>query len=163
MPPPHAQQRNRAQGYARHDRGAARRLQRADRVAEHHDPGHRADQRLEVEEGSGQLGRDAALPVGEQRERGQRAAQGQGHGGQDRAGRVRHRRQAFGHGRVDQRGQGRPQELHGGDRDRVPALQQPGLAHGEGGRDQQRDQDQAVPEHGSPAAVAAGDQANPGQ
>jgi hypothetical protein len=56
MPPPHAQQRNRAQGYARDDRGAAGRLPGADRVAEHHDPRHRADQRLEVEEGPGQLG-----------------------------------------------------------------------------------------------------------
>jgi hypothetical protein len=137
MPPPHAEQRNRAQGYARDDRGAARRLQRADRVAEHHHPGQRADQRFEIEEGAGQFGRDAALPEGEQGERNQRAAKGQGHGGDDRTGRVRHRGQALGHDRVDQRGQGRPQELHGGDRDRVPSPQQPGLAHGERGRDQQ--------------------------
>jgi hypothetical protein len=163
MPPPHAQQRNRTQGYARDDRGAAGRLQRAGRVAEHHDPGHRADQRLEVEEGPGQLGGDAALPVGEQRERDQRPSHRQGHGGDDRAWRVWHRRQAFGHRRVGQRGQGRPEELHGGDRDRVSPLQQPGLAHGERGRDQQRDQDQAVAEHGRATAVAAGDQANPGQ
>src|ERR1700759_3554634 len=87
MPPPPAEQRNRAQGYARNDRGTPGRLQRADRVAEHDHAGQRADQRLEVEEGPGQLGRDAALPVGEQGERRQRAGQGQGHGGDGRAGR----------------------------------------------------------------------------
>jgi hypothetical protein len=138
MPPPRAEQRNRAQGYAHDDGGASGRLQRADRVAEHHYARERADQRLEVEEGSGQLGRDAALPVGEQGERDQRAAQGQRHRGDDRARPVRGGRQAFGHGRVQQRGQRRPQELHGGDRDRVAPVQEPGLAHGERGRQHQR-------------------------
>jgi hypothetical protein len=163
MPPPPAEQRNRAQGYARDDRGAPGRLQRADRVAERDHAGQRADQRLEVEEGPGQLGRDAALPEGEQGERRQRAGQGQGHRGDDRAGRVRDRRQALGHTRVHQRGQGRPEELHGGDRDRVTSLQQPGLADGERGRDQQRDQHQPVPEGRGATAVAPRDQADPGQ
>jgi hypothetical protein len=163
MPPPHAEQRNRAQGYAGHDPRASRRLQRAHRVAEGHHPGQRADQRLQVEEGSGHLSRDPGLPVGEQGERDQRARDGQGQRGQHRAGRRRYRRQSLGHHGVHQRGQGSAEELDRGDRDRVPALQDPVLGHGERGRDQQREQHQAVTGGGGAAPVPASDQGHSAQ
>ena len=53
------------------------------------------------------------------------------------------------------------QELHGGDRDRVAAGQQPALRHRGRGAQQQRRQHQAVAGHGRAAASAArGDQAD---
>ena len=58
---------------AEQDHGAAGELQRPERIAERQRAGGGADQRLEVEERPRELGRDARLPVGEQRERQQRA------------------------------------------------------------------------------------------
>ena len=58
---------------AEQDHRAARELQRPERVAERQRARGGADQRLEVEERPRELGRDPRLPVGEQRERQQRA------------------------------------------------------------------------------------------
>ncbi len=58
---------------AEQDHRAARELERAERVAEGERARGRADQRLEVQERARELRRDARLPVGEQRERQQRA------------------------------------------------------------------------------------------
>jgi hypothetical protein len=160
---PQAQQRNCAQGYADHDRRAPGRLQRAHRVAERDDSGQRADQRFEVEESPGRFGRDPLLAVGEQGERDQRAEDGQRQRGQDRARRVRYRRQPLRDHGIQQSGQGRPEELHRGDRDRVPVAQYPVLGHGERGRHQDRQQHQAIADRGGTAAMSAGDQADPGQ
>ena len=59
--PPHAAQRDAAE-----DGRAPGQLGRASRVTEDHDARHRADQRLDVEERPGDLGRQPALPEGEQ-------------------------------------------------------------------------------------------------
>ena len=161
--PASAEQREGAQGDARDDGGAPGDLRRADRVSEHDDARHGADERLEVEEGAGHLGRYPALPVGEERERQQRAPGRQGDGGQDRGRAVRDGRQALRGRREQQRRQGRAQELHGRDRDRVAAGQQAGLCHGEPGRQQQRHEDQAIAGGRGAAALAAGDQADASQ
>jgi hypothetical protein len=160
---PAADQRQAAEGDATQDGGAARDLDRPGRVAEQDDPGHGADQRLDVDEGPGHLGRNPALPVGEQGERRQRAGRGERGGDQHRAGGVRHGRQALGRGRERQRGERGPQELHGGDRDRVAAAQEPGLGHGERGRQQERHEHQPVATERGAAAVAPGDEGYPGQ
>jgi hypothetical protein len=72
---------------------------------------------------------------------------------------VRGGRHALGGGER-QRGQGGAQELHGGDRDRVTAAQQPDLRHGERGRQQQRDEHQAVTGRRGAAPLTARDQAD---
>jgi hypothetical protein len=156
------EQRKGAEGDARDDRGAAQGLGRAGRVAEDDDARDRADERLDVDECPGHLGGYPALPVGEQRERQQRAAGREGHGGRGRAQAVRGGRHALGR-RERQRGQSGPQELHGGDRDRVTAAQQPDLPHGERGRQQQRDEHQGIAGRRGAAAMTARDQADAGE
>jgi hypothetical protein len=153
---------------AQHDPGqdgrATRRLGRPDRVAEGGGAGGRADQRFQVHEGAGDLGRDAGLAVGEQRGGCQRARQRQaGDGQQDpRAGR-RDGGEGLGGGGHRQGGERGREELHGGHGDRVAAGEQAGLGHGEGGREQQGGQDKAVASDARPAAPAGGDQADPGE
>jgi hypothetical protein len=72
--------------------------------------------------------------------------------------------QSLGQGGHGQHGQRGAQHLHGGDRDRVAAGQQPGLGHGERGGQQQRGQDQAVSGQARVALGAhRGHQADPGQ
>ncbi len=83
------------------------------------------------------------------------------HGADGRA--MRDGRQALRGRREQQRRQGRAQELHGRDRDRVAAGQQAGLCHGEPGRQQQRHEDQAIAGGRGAAALAAGDQADASQ
>src|SRR5215469_18831724 len=56
------------------DRRATYELRDASRVAEQHYTGGSTDERLEVHEGTGNLGWHARLAVGEQRERRQRAS-----------------------------------------------------------------------------------------
>ena len=83
-------------------------------------PGGGADQRLEVEERARQLGRDARLPVGEQRERHERAGGGQRDQRQHRRrarGRVREALER----RVGERREPAADHLHRGHRDRVAA------------------------------------------
>jgi hypothetical protein len=62
-------QRQAAERDARQDGQAARDLHQPDRVAERHHAGDGADQRLEVQEGPGDLGRHPALAEREQGER----------------------------------------------------------------------------------------------
>ena len=143
-PPAGAQQRKAAQSDARDDGGTASRLERAGRVPEQGHPGHRAHERLEVDERPGDLRGHPALPVGEEREGQQRAARGESHSGQDGARAVWHRGQALRDGGERQHGEGRTQELHGGDRDGVLAMQQANLPDGERGGQQQRHEHQPV-------------------
>jgi hypothetical protein len=138
------EQREGAQGDARDDGGPADGLDRAGRVAEDDDACHRADEWLDVDEGPGHLGGHPALPVGEERERQQRATGRESHGGQDRRRAVRGGGHALGRRRERQHGEGGSQELHGRDRDRVAVPQQPGLRHGERRRHQQRPQHQGI-------------------
>jgi hypothetical protein len=159
-PAPARQQRKAAQADARNDGRAPADLHGAERVAEDGDAGDGADQRLEVEERPGDLGRHPALPEGEQRERHQRAERRQRADGQDRAGAGRDGRCALrdqGEGQGGHRGR---QELHGGDRDRVAAGQQPDLRDGERSPDEQGDQHQPVAGQRRAAPAAAGDQAD---
>jgi hypothetical protein len=158
-----AQQREAAQGDASQDGRAARELHRAGRVAEDDDARYRPDERLQVEEGPGDLGGHLALRVGEQRERQQRSARRQAGDGQHDARAGREGGHAFRGHRERQRGERRPQELHRGQRDRVAALQPPGLRHRERGRQQQRRQHQAVAGGCCAAPASARDQADAGQ
>jgi hypothetical protein len=158
--PAAGQQREAAQGDAGDDGHAPGDLGRADRIAEGDGACRRADQWLEIEEGAGHLGRYPALPVGEQREGQQCPAECQSDGGKDSSRVVGCRGHALGGHRERQHGQGSPQELQGGDRDRVTARQHPDLRHGEGGGHQQRCQHESIAAGGHAAAVAARDQAD---
>jgi hypothetical protein len=101
------------------------------------------------------------LPEGEQRERDQRAERRQRADGQDRAGAGRHGRCALRDAGEGQGGHRGGQELHGGDRDRVAARQQPDLRDRERGRDEQGDQHQPVAgQRRATPVAAAGDQAD---
>jgi hypothetical protein len=154
------QQRQAAQADARHDGRAAADLYRAERVTEEGDARDGADQRLKVEERPGDLGGHPALPEGEQREGHQRAERRQRADGQDRARAGRDGRCALrdqGEGQGGHRGR---QELHGGDRDRVAAGQQPDLRDGERSPDEQGDQHQPVAGQRRAAPAPAGDQAD---
>jgi hypothetical protein len=167
VPPPGRaatrQQRQAAQADARHDGRAATDLHRAERVTEEGDARDGADQRLEVEERPGDLGGHPALPEGEQREGHQRAERGQRADGQDRARADRDGRAALGEQGEGQGGRRGGQELHGGDRDRVAAGQQPDLRDGERSPDEQGDQHQPVAGQRRAAPAATGDQADAAQ
>jgi hypothetical protein len=67
---PRSQQRQAAQRDPDQDGRAPGCLCHADRVAEHDGTSGRADERLQVHEGAGDLGGDPGLPIGEERERG---------------------------------------------------------------------------------------------
>jgi Peptidase family S41/N-terminal domain of Peptidase_S41 in eukaryotic IRBP len=67
------------------DRRAAAELDQAQRVAEDNGARRRADQRLQVDEGAGDVGRHPALPVGKQRERQHGAAERKPRSRQQRA------------------------------------------------------------------------------
>jgi hypothetical protein len=131
------QQWEAAQGDAHDDGHAPGDLRRADRVAEGDGAGHRADQGLEIEEGAGHFGRYPALPVGEEREGQQRPAERQAGGSEGNSRAVRCGGHALDGHRERQHREGSPEELHGGDRDRVAARQQADLRHGEASRQQQ--------------------------
>src|SRR3954465_10477493 len=62
-----------AQGNADQDRRAADQLRASERIRERERAGRGADERLQVQECARELGRDARLPVGEERERSERA------------------------------------------------------------------------------------------
>ena len=158
--PAAGQQREAAQGDAGDDGHAPGDLGRANRIAEGNGACRRADQWLEIEEGAGHLGRYPALPVGEQGEGQQCPAECQSDGGKDSSRVVGSPGHALGGHRKRQHGQGGPQELQGGDRDRVTARQHADLRHGEGGRHQQRGQHESIAAGGRAAAAAAGDQAD---
>jgi hypothetical protein len=154
-------QRQAAQADARQDGQAARDLREPDLVTERHRARDGAHQRLEVEERPGDLGRHPALTEREQGERGQRPAQRQRGDREHRPAPGRHDGRALGQHRHRQRAQRGAQELHGGHRDRVAAGQQAALGHRDRGRQQQRDQDQAVPgQRGTASAAAHRDQAD---
>lgn len=145
------------------DGRAAGRLGQADRVAEGDGAGGRADQRLQVHEGAGDLGRDPGLAVGEQGGRRQRARERQPGGGRQHAHAAGDGWPALGEGGHGEGGQGRGHELDRRHGDRVAAGEQAGLGHGEGGREEQRRQDQAVAGEAGPVAPAGGDQADTGE
>jgi hypothetical protein len=155
---PREQQRQAAQRDPRQDGRAAGCVCHADRVAEDHDAGGRADERFQVHERAGDLGRDPRLPVREERERRKRARERQSDGGQQDARAAGRSRGALGDRGDGQGGERRREELHGGHGDRVAAGQQPGLRHGERSRGDQRRQDQAVAGEGRAAAPAGGDE-----
>jgi hypothetical protein len=157
---PRSQQQQAAQRDPGQDGRAPGCLCHADRVAEDHGAGGRTDEWFQVQERGGALGGDPGLPVGEQRERRQRAHQRQSGGGQQGARATGGGRHALGDGGDGQGGKRRGEELHRGHGDRVAASQQTGLRHGEGGRADQRGQDQAVAGEGGAAAPAGGDQAD---
>jgi hypothetical protein len=142
--PGRTEQRKAAHRDARDDGHAARSLDRAHRVTEKDDARGRAHERLDVDEGTGDLGRHPALAEGEEREGQQRATQRESHGGQDRSGTVRSRRHPLGDGGEGQHRDGCTQELHGSDRDRVAPAQQADLSHGEHRGQQQRREHQPV-------------------
>jgi hypothetical protein len=157
------EQRSAAQCDASQDGRAAGDLSRAGRVAEENGASRGADERLKVEERSGNLGGYPALAVGEEREGQQCAADGQPGGGQQCARAAGDGRHALGsHGHGQHGGSGR-QELHGGHRDWVAAVQHSGLRHGERGRQQQRRHHQAIAADGRAASPAASDKADAGQ
>jgi hypothetical protein len=148
-------QREAAQPDARQDGRAAADQRDAHRVAEDHGSRGGTDQRLEVIEGAGDLSAHPALPVGEQGEGQQSAARherGDGHGGARAGRRGGH---ALGDHAEGQRPESGPEELHGSDRDRVAAAQQPGLPDGEHRRQQQRGKHQAVAGQGRASAARA--------
>jgi hypothetical protein len=153
-----------AEGDPGQDGGGANRLGGADRVAEHDRAGGGTDQRLQVHEGAGGLGRDPGLALGEQGVGAQGAQQGQaggGHQGHPRA--AGDRRRALGERGHRQGGHGRGQELHGRHGHRVAALEEARLGDRERGREPERRQDQAVAGPGGPAAPAGGDQGDPAE
>jgi hypothetical protein len=156
--PAAAEQWEAAQRDAREDGRAADDLQRAGRVAEEHGSGRGADEGLQIQERPGHLGGHPALRVGEQREGQQRATGREGDGGQDGTRVARDGRHALNGHRERQHHQGGAQELHCCHRDRVAAAQQPGLPHGERGRQQQRHQHQAIAADRGSASPAAGDE-----
>jgi hypothetical protein len=161
--PGRPQQRQATQRDPGQDGHAPGRLGHAGRVAEDDHAGGHADQRLQVQEGAGDIGRDSCLAVGEERERRQRAHQrqsGGGHQGVRAAGGGRH---PLGDGRDGQGGERRREELGCGHRDRVAAGQQTGLGHGERRREGQRHQDQAVAGQGGAASPAGGDEPDTGE
>jgi hypothetical protein len=157
------ERRETAQRDAGQNGRASEHLDRPGRVAEQDDAGDRADQRLKVDEGAGHLGVYPGLPVREERVRHKRGACGQRDHGEREPGTARRPRQVLGCHGDRQRGQRCAEELHGCDGDRIAALQQPGLRHGERGRQRQRGQHQAVAADARPAAVAARDESHSGQ
>jgi hypothetical protein len=135
--PTAGQQRQAAERDARQDGRATPGLRQPDRVAEHHRARDGADQRLQVEERPGDLGRHAALAEREQGERQQRPGQCQRDDRQHDARAGRPGRRTLAHRGDRQRAQRRAQERHGSDRDRVAAGQQPALGHRDHGRQEQ--------------------------
>jgi hypothetical protein len=157
------QERQAAQGDPGQDGRGAGGLGRAHRVAEDDGAGGRADERFQVHERAGDLGRHPGLAVGEQRGRGERAQQHQPGGGQPRARATGGGRGPLGDDGHGKGGEGRREELHGGHGDRVAAGQQPRLGHGERGREGQRRQDQPVAGEARAASPAGGDQTDAGE
>jgi hypothetical protein len=136
---------------------AADELGRAERVAEQDDPDGSADQRLQVQEGTGDGRRDSALREGEQRRRQHGAGQYEPRGGEHhRWGCDRDLRGSAGE-RRRQHGNGRRQELQRCHRDRIAAAQQPRLRHRETSRRELGGQHQAVAGEARTSAPASGD------
>ncbi len=75
MPLPGGEQRQAAERDPQQDRGGPGDLLRAEGVAEDHHACRGADERLEVDEGPGDLGGHPDLTVGEEREGQQRSAE----------------------------------------------------------------------------------------
>lgn len=156
--PADGEHRQAAQRDAGQDGGSSGGLRGADRVPERHGTSDGADQGLEVEERSGDLCGDPALPEREQGERQQRAGGGQRDNRQYWARVTWPGWYAVGEGRNRQRGQRGAEELDGGDRDRVAAGQQAALGHRERGGKDEGGEHQAVPGGGrTPAPAARGD------
>ena len=137
------------------DRGPTQGLLEPNRVLEGDDSGERAYERLEVDERARELRRHAHLRPREQPERGQRAGQPERRHGGERAGSGRRRRRSLGDRGHRQRGQRRGAELHGRDRARVAAHEQPRLEHDQAGRARDRSEhEQVAGERGAGAAAA---------
>ncbi len=154
------EQRQTAQADASQDGRATDELLGIHRVPEGNRARHRADQRLQVQEGPGHLGGYPDLPVGEQRERQHRTAERKSGEGQEGARAARPGRHPLADRGHRQHGRGGSQELHRRHRDRVAAAQQPGLRDGERRRYQQRHQYQAIAADTGPGARSACDQAD---
>jgi hypothetical protein len=138
-------------------------VRHTDRVAEDDGAGGRADERFQVHEPAGDLGGDPRLPVGEERERRERAEQRQPGGGQQAAGVAGGDRHALGDGGDREGGEGRREELDRAHGDRVAAVQQADLRHGERGRERHRRQHQAIAGEGRAASPGGGDERDTGE
>jgi hypothetical protein len=138
-------------------------VRHADRVAEGDDAGGRADERFQVHERAGDLGGDPRLPVGEERERRQRAQERQSGGGQQAGRAACDGRHALGDDGDRQGGERRREELDRAHGDRVAAGQQAGLRHGQRGRERHRRQHQAIAGERRAASPAGGDERDTGE
>jgi hypothetical protein len=115
------------------DRRRAQELKPAEGIVEGQRAHRPADQRLQIDEGPGELGRDTRLPKGEEDEGQERAREGERECGGQRRGPGQRRGQAL-EGQGDRQSDDRPRpELHGRDRRRIATGEQPRLSHDESG------------------------------
>jgi hypothetical protein len=150
-----------AQGDPREDGHAADGERKAERVVEDRHGGGRAHERLEVDEGAGQLRVHARLAVCVQRERDQRARDGEGqHRAELRRGGRAGRRSA--RQRRRQREERRGGHLHGRHGHGVAAAEEPALGDDEARADDRRGQDERVA-GGRGVTASAGDSADADQ